>query len=97
MSPRYNDIEQILSAHKEFLKTRFHVSNIGIFGSYARGEETEKSDVDILIELFEPIGWEYVDLKEYLEQIIGKQVDLVTRNALKQQMKDSILEEVRMV
>jgi uncharacterized protein len=97
MTPRYTDIEKILSAHKEFLKTRFHVTKIGVFGSYARGEQTEKSDVDILVELSEPIGWEYVDLKEYLEQILGKPVDLVTKNALKRQLKDSILEEVRMV
>lgn len=93
----YADIEKILLAHKEFLRSRFHVTSIGVFGSYAQGEQTEKSDIDILVELSEPIGWEYVDLKEYLEQIPGKPIDLVTRNALKRQLKDSILEEVRMV
>jgi uncharacterized protein len=97
MMQRYTDIEKILSAHKKFLGSRFHVTNIGVFGSYVRGEQTDKSDVDILVELSEPIGWEYVDLKEFLEEILGKPVDLVTRNALKRQLKDSILEEVRMV
>jgi uncharacterized protein len=93
----FADLEKILLAHKEFLLSRFHVTDIDVFGSYARGEETEKSDFDILVELSEPIGWEYVDLKEYLEQILGKPVDLVTKNALKPRLRDSILEEVRMV
>lgn len=94
---QYHEIESILKLNKDFLHTRFKVTQIGVFGSYVQGEQTERSDVDILVEFSEPIGWEYVDLKEYLEQILGKPVDLVTRKALKRQLKDSILEEVRMV
>ena len=70
------------------------MKGIGIFGSYLRGKESEKSDVDVLVEFYTPIGWEFIDLKEFLEQILGKEVDLVTRRALKPQLKDKILEEV---
>ena len=90
-------VESLIKSHMDELSTRFHVRNIGVFGSFSRGEETGSSDVDILVEFSEPVGWEFFDLKEYLEGILGRPVDLVTRNALKRQIKDSILEEVRMV
>jgi predicted nucleotidyltransferase len=76
------DIENTLRAHKEELRKRFGVSSIAIFGSYARGEQTELSDVDILVEFERPIGWEIVDLKDYLESLLGVEVDLVTKNAI---------------
>ncbi len=86
-----------MKTHKEILSIRFHLKDMGVFGSFARGEETPASDVDILVEFSEPIGWEFVELKEYLENILGRRVDLVTKNALKKQLKDEILDEVRMV
>jgi len=76
-----SEVENILRAHKEELRERFGVSSIAIFGSYARGEETELSDVDILVEFERPIGWEIVDLKDYLESLLGVKVDLITKNA----------------
>ena len=79
---------------KPILKEKFKVKEIGIFGSYVRGEESEKSDVDILVEFSEPIGWEFIDLVEFLENILGRKVDLVTVRALKPQLKDKILKEV---
>ncbi|QDA32428.1 nucleotidyltransferase family protein [Thermococcus indicus] len=75
------EIEAILKEHKEELRRRFGVSSIAIFGSYARGEETELSDVDILVEFERPIGWEIVDLRDYLESLLGIEVDLITKNA----------------
>lgn len=88
------DIERILAKNKPVLQKRFHVEKIGIFGSYARGNQTEDSDIDILVTFSSPIGWEFVDLKEYLEEILGKPIDLVTIPALKPRMKDTILQEV---
>jgi predicted nucleotidyltransferase len=70
---------------------------MGIFGSYARGEEVEESDVDILVEFYEPIGWEFIDFMEFLEEILDIEVDLVTTGALKPQLKDQILKEVAYV
>lgn len=87
-------IREILAKHKSELKRKFYVAEIGIFGSYVNSEQEEGSDVDILVKFSEPIGWEFIDLKEYLESLLGKPVDLVTVNALKPQLKDKILAEV---
>ena len=76
------------------MREKFSVKEIGIFGSYVRGEESEHSDIDILVTFSSPIGWEFIDLKEFLEKILGEKVDLVTVQALKPQLKDSILREV---
>ena len=87
-------IKETLKRCKPILREKFKVKEIGIFGSYVRGEESEESDVDILVEFAEPIGWEFIDLVEYLEEILGRKVDLVTVRALKPQIKDKILKEV---
>jgi len=87
-------IDNVLKKYKPELEDRYKVKKIGIFGSYARGEQRKTSDLDILVEFSEPIGWEFVDLKEYLESILDMKVDLVTVRALKPQLKDRILQEV---
>lgn len=88
------EIEETLKRIKPVLREKFKVKEIGIFGSYVRGEESEASDVDVLVDFFEPIGWEYVDFKEFLEEVLGIEVDLVTVKALKPQLKEKILKEV---
>jgi predicted nucleotidyltransferase len=88
------EIQGILKSHKSKLKSKFKVEKVGIFGSYVRGKQTKISDIDLLVKLTEPIGWEFIDLKEYLEKILGVKVDVVTINALKPQLKDIILNEV---
>ncbi|MCX6843258.1 MAG: nucleotidyltransferase family protein [candidate division WOR-3 bacterium] len=88
------EIEETLRESLPLLAARFHVGRIGIFGSYVRGEQTEASDVDILVEFSAPIGWEIVDLKDHLEQVLGMRVDLVTIPALKPQYRDRVLREV---
>ena len=93
----FTEIQEIIRTHKDVLSRRFKVQDIGVFGSYVRGEEIRTSDIDILVEFSEPVGWEFVDLKEYLEGILECPVDLVTKNALKRQLKDRILEEVIMI
>jgi predicted nucleotidyltransferase len=70
------------------------LKEIGIFASYARGDQKKSSDIDILVGFSEPIGWEFIDLKGFLESILDMTVDLVTIGALKPQLKDSILQEV---
>ncbi|MFN3762470.1 MAG: nucleotidyltransferase family protein [Anaerolineae bacterium] len=76
------DVIRILSAHKPILANKYRVRSIGVFGSYARGDTLPTSDVDILVELDEPVGWEIVDLRDYLEEILGIKVDLVTKGAV---------------
>ncbi|MBU7016644.1 MAG: nucleotidyltransferase family protein [Theionarchaea archaeon] len=88
------DIEEILRRYKPILREKYKVKEIGIFRSYARGEQSETSDIDILVQLYEPMGWEFLDLKEFLESILNNNVDLVTNNALKSRIRDKILKEV---
>ncbi len=90
----FEEIKKTLRSNKSFLSSHYHINTIGIFGSYSRGEENPQSDIDILISLSKPIGWEFVDLKEYLEELLQAGVDLVTTEALKPQVRDSILKEV---
>ena len=87
---------EILKKHESTVKTKFHVRKIGIFGSFARGEEKEGSDIDVLIELedrYETFD-NFMDLKFFLEDLFKRKVDLVTVEALRPQLKDNILGEV---
>ena len=74
-----NQIEKMLKEHKLELKKRYGVKSIAIFGSFARGEQTISSDVDLLIELETPIGFKFIELADYLESILGVRVDLLTK------------------
>ncbi|MBF0566781.1 MAG: nucleotidyltransferase family protein [Nitrospirae bacterium] len=78
------------------IRNRFHVRRIGVFGSFARGGETAESDVDILVEFEQDhVTFDnYAELKFHLEYLFKREVDLVTEEALRPQMKDSILREV---
>lgn len=70
------------------------VSRLAIFGSFARGEERADSDVDILVDFNVPVSiFKFLDVKERLETLLGRPVDLVTRDALKPQLRDRILAE----
>ncbi|MDD3719514.1 MAG: nucleotidyltransferase family protein [Actinomycetota bacterium] len=91
------EIKKTLSSQKPILAERFKVKEIGIFGSYVRGDQEDISDIDILVEFSEPIGWEFIDLLEYLEDTLSLKVDLVTSNALRSQFKERILREVAYV
>ena len=77
------EVQTILSEHKQGLKEKFKVERIGIFGSYVGNEQREDSDVDILVEFGEPVGLEFVHLAELLESILEMKVDLVSRGAIK--------------
>jgi predicted nucleotidyltransferase len=76
------EIKRILTEHKLELREQFHVQNIALFGSYVRGDQEAGSDIDILIEFNQPVGWEIVDVHRYLEEILGVKVDLVTKRAV---------------
>ena len=86
----------LLKKHEQTIRQKFHVKKIGIFGSFARNEENETSDIDILVE-FDP-GFKtfdnYMELKYFIEDVFGRSVDLVTVAALKPQLKENILREV---
>ena len=67
---------------KPYLRKRYNVREIGIFGSYAGGEQGPESDLDIPVELDEPIGWDFVDEKEDPERIPGLPVDLAIKGGI---------------
>lgn len=81
---RREDIERILRAHKAGLAEKYGVRAIGIFGSYARDEQTPASDVDILVHFDRPVGLRFFELWDYLEEILELKVDLLTPGALQQ-------------
>jgi len=92
------EIKQIISTHKRQLANDYHVSKIGIFGSYVSGLSSEKSDIDILVEFEKPIGFvKFIRLENYLSDLIGVKVDLVTKKALKPYMGQNILRELESV
>ena len=91
------EIVSQLKEIKPYLHQKFSVNKIGYFGSYARNTHTENSDLDILVELEKPLGWEFFDLQEYLEDVLKLKIDLTTVNGLKQQLKETILKTIKYV
>ena len=88
-------IEEILKEHKKDLAEKYKVKEIGLFGSYVRGDQKKRSDVDILVEFEEvPDLFKFIELEIYLERILKKKVDLVEKNGLRPRLKDIILNEV---
>ena len=92
---KIDSIKRILKNHKKEINERFRVKEIGVFGSYVRNEQKKRSDLDILVEYSKaPSFFEYLELEEYLSEILGTKIDLVTKNALKPHIGKIILEEV---
>lgn len=89
-----NEIISKLKELKPKLYTDYSVKEIGLFGSYLDNTYSEGSDIDILVELDKPIGWRFFSLELYLESVFEKKIDLITKNALKYQIKDNILSQV---
>ena len=79
-------IKSVLALHKPELAQKYHLRQLGIFGSYAREDKTAQSDIDLLVEFDGPIGLEFVTLAEELESLLGVKVDLVSVNAIKPKM-----------
>ncbi len=89
------EIKQLLVQHKLLLQERYKVSELGIFGSYVRQEQTENSDVDLLVEFSEtPSLLKFVNLENYLSDSLGVKVDLVHKKGLKPRIGERILAEV---
>ncbi len=88
-------IEEILKLHKKELAEKYKVMEIGVFGSYVRGEQKKRSDVDILVEFEEvPDLFKFLELERYLESLLKLKVDLVRKKAVREELKEVILSEV---
>lgn len=88
------EIKLLLALHQDRIKEVYNVKRLGIFGSVARDEATEFSDIDILVELEKPIGLDFVLLGDELENILGVHVDIVTPNALNPKMLSYIKQDL---
>lgn len=72
-------IIQLLQSERGYLAYEFGVAGIALFGSYAAGRPVEDSDIDLLVEFDRPIGFRFFELADYLEQVLGKKVDVLTK------------------
>lgn len=91
------DILKKLEELKPTLQKEYAVKRIGLFGSFADQTFTENSDIDLLVELEKPIGWKFFTLELFLQNVFGRKIDLVTKNALRKQIRDNILQKVNYV
>ncbi|WP_353684852.1 nucleotidyltransferase family protein [Thermodesulfovibrio sp. 3907-1M] len=89
-----DEVKAILEKHKDEIRKKYGVIIIGIFGSWARDEQKETSDVDILVEIERPIGLAFFELWDELEELLGCKVDLVRRSLLREEIKEDVLKEV---
>jgi len=94
----FEEIKVVIQKHKDEFKEQYGLKEIGIFGSYIRGEQNEDSDVDILIELERPISFvQFIKFENILSNLLGLRIELVTKKALKPHIGKRILEEVKYV
>ncbi|MCK4733112.1 MAG: nucleotidyltransferase family protein [Methanophagales archaeon] len=94
---KIEEIEKILEVHKVELRRRYGIKELGIFGSYVRGEERKDSDLDLLAEFEEraKIGLlEFIKVESQLSDLLGVKVELVEKSALKPRIGRRILKEV---
>ncbi len=90
-----NDFFTIIKMHESEIK-RFGVSHLALFGSVVRNEQKKNSDIDVLVDFDPKMGlFVFIDLKFYLEKLLGKNVDLVSKNALHPALKEKILKEAK--
>ncbi len=90
-----DEIKEIIDVHKDELRKEFGLKEIGVFGSYVRGVQRADSDLDILIEFEKPVGFvKFLRLEKKLSDLLGIQVEMVTKKALKPFIGKRILQEV---
>ena len=82
---------------KPYLQQEYAVKTVGLFGSFADGTHTDNSDVDIMVEFERPVGWQFFTLEKYLEKTLNRKIDLVTANAVKEQLKPFIINQIQYI
>ena len=91
------ELKEIIKEHRQELEQKYKVKSMAIYGSYARGEQTKESDVDVLVEFSGPVGFLFIHLADYLEEIFGVKVDLITPEAIKPNRRKYIMEDLTYV
>jgi uncharacterized protein len=92
--PTLEEILATLREQRSLLSQRYPIHRLALFGSWARGEAREDSDVDVLVEVDPSIGLRFVDLGDDLERALGRRVDLVSRRAIKPSLWERIEPEL---
>jgi len=95
---RLDEIKHTLANYKHELEDKYYVKEIGIFGSYTREKQTNKSDLDVLIEFSKPVSLlQIISLENYISDILGIKVDVVPKNNIREELKEAILKETVLV
>jgi len=95
MKKSLDEIRDILSRHRDELREKYKITEIGIFGSYMRGEQRKRSDIDILVEIGEPVSLlRFVGIENYLSDLLKTKVDLIPKESIRPELKERILKEV---
>ncbi len=81
-------ILRIIRKEMPYLRQHFGVAQLALFGSVARGEATQESDIDIVVTLSKPLGFAFIELADYLEEKLGRKVDLITATTLEMGIAD---------
>jgi len=92
-----SELKDIIDHHRNELEDKYKVKNIAVFGSFARGEHTPESDIDILVEFKEPVGFLFIHLADFLEELFGTKVDLLTPDAIKPNRREYVMEDLTYV
>lgn len=87
-----DEILRVIEQNRTAIR-RFGVRRLGVFGSYARGDSSDTSDIDFLVEFDEKTFDNYMDLKFFLEGLFGRRVDLVIKETVKPRIRDAVFEE----
>ncbi|GAB3545318.1 nucleotidyltransferase family protein [Spirosoma fluminis] len=88
------EVMRVLEQLKPELAEKYHVQTLGLFGSVVRDDFSPSSDIDIIVDFNQPVGVEFIDLANYMEQRLNKKVDLVSRNGMKDKYFKNIEQEI---
>jgi predicted nucleotidyltransferase len=95
---KLDEIKKIINEHRQELKEKYKITEIGIFGSYVRGEQKRRSDIDMLVEFGEPVSLlDLVGAENYLKKILKMKVDLVPKEDVRPELKEIILKETVLI
>jgi uncharacterized protein len=87
-------ILKILRQHKKELQRKYPIHQIGVFGSYARGEATEESDIDVAVEIAGPMGLSFIAMADEIEELLGKKTDVVPLRSVKPEFLENIKKDL---
>lgn len=93
-----DEILAVIRSLSESIRKDYHAEVVGIFGSFARGEEKESSDIDVLVDFHDEADiFDFVGLSFFLEEKLGRKVDVVPRDTVRPELKEIILKETVLI